>query len=416
MQLRLSEWQYKVFQDNHRYRVINCGRRAGKTTLSAIEILSFVQQYNPEKKKKGYVWYIAPTYKMAESIMWETLMEMIPKKMIKKTNLQKLKIETVFNVDILLKGAEDPDKLRGNRIDLCVFDEVAFFRRWKEVWKVVRPTLADSKASVMFISTPNGFNHFKKLSEKKGKNWVYYHFTSYDNPYIEKAEIDQAREEMTEDSFAQEWLGEFRKMEGLIYKEFQRNVHMVKIPKLDKSEYTFTRSLDFGFGHKSALIYFAIKNDGTEIYAYDGMYKEGLTERQIADIVKVKDSGKYITNPVADSAQPMSIAQLAEYGVFFSPVIKDKDSVVHGIAKVAELLKIRKDTGRPTLMFNEDLDWIANEFERYRWMENKSSDGAIKQVPYKVLDDAVDAARYFAMSYKRPYRITKKYDRSKWEI
>ena len=32
----------------------------------------------------------------------------------------------------------------------------------------MRPTLVDSKASVWFISTPNGFNHFKTLYEAAG--------------------------------------------------------------------------------------------------------------------------------------------------------------------------------------------------------------------------------------------------------
>jgi len=205
---------------------------------------------------------------------------------------------------------------------------------------------------------------------------------------------------MDEDSFAQEIMGEFRKMSGLIYKDFKRDVHMVTIPDLNYN-YTFTRSLDFGFGHKSALGYFAINSEGNEIYMYDGMYKEGLIEKQIADIVKIKDAGRIITHPVADSAQPMNIAQLNEYGVFFAPVDKGPDSVKHGIVKVSELLKVRPDTGKPTLMFNKDLTWVADEFEKYRWMENRSSDGAIKEVPYKVQDDAMDMISYFARSYKQ---------------
>jgi hypothetical protein len=194
-------------------------------------------------------------------------------------------------------------------------------------------------------------------------------------------------------------------MSGLIYKEFDRDKHMVEIPYLD-TNYTYTRTLDFGFGHKSALIYFAIDADGTAIYAYDGLYKEGLTENQIADVVKTKDAGKVITNPVADSAQPMSIAQLQESGVFFNPVEKGPDSVKNGIVKVAEMLRIRADTGKPTLMFNKDLAWIADEFERYRWMENKSAGSIIKEVPNKVNDDAMDAIRYFAISYKKEMDIS----------
>jgi len=344
--------------------------------------------------------------------------DLIPKSALVKKNETELACYFKNGSRILLKGADNPDSLRGVRIDFCVFDEVAFIDKWDSTWHVIRPTLADSRADVMFISTPNGFNHFKELSEMKKKDWSYHHFTSYDNPYLLKEEIDAAKLEMDEDSFAQEWLGEFRKMKGLIYKEFKREVHMVKMPdfnSLQGAGWTFTRSLDFGYGHKSALIYFAINNNGQEIYGYDGMYKEGMTERQIAEVVKTKDAGKVIINPVADSAQPMSIQQLIEFGVFFGAVEKGPDSVKHGIAKVAELLKVRKDTGKPTLMFNKNLTWIADEFERYRWMENKSADNTIKEVPFKVFDDAVDAVRYFAMSYKKRQDVPK-YNKEKWSI
>lgn len=400
----LSPWQTTVSLDTHRFKVINCGRRAGKSFVTAVEILKFATEH-----PKSIVWYISPTYKQSKSIMWQMLKEIIPSEAIAKTNETELLIELVNGSQIWLKGADNPDSLRGVRIDFCVFDETAFIEKWAEVWKVIRPTLIDSKASVWFISTPNGFNHFKNLAENGddvgnpifgAEEHAYFHFTSYDNPYIDALEIDKARQNMTEDAFAQEFLGEFRKMAGLIYKEFSRDIHMVDVPlqKLD-SNWTYTRSLDFGFAHKSALIYFAISPTGEEIYAYDGLYQEGLTESQLAETIKIKDSTRVIINPVADSAQPMAIEQLRQVGVNFNPVNKAPDSVKNGIVKVAELLKVRKDTGKPTLMFNKSLYWIADEFEHYRWMENKSVDGAIKEVPYKVNDDAMDAIRYFTMAY-----------------
>lgn len=397
MKIDLSPWQKTVRRDDHRYKVINCGRRAGKSYLVSVQMLHFATEND-----KSIVWYISPNYKQSKSIMWAMLRELIPPEAIRSKNETELKFVLVNGSEILLKGAEDPDSLRGVRIDFAVFDETAFIDKWEEVWKVVRPTLVDSKASVWFISTPNGFNHFKTLYEAEVTDPSYksFHFTSYDNPYLDKEELNKARQEMDEDSFQQEFMGEFRKMSGLIYKDFKRETHMVEIPRLD-SNWTYTRALDFGFGHKSALGYFAISPTMDEIYMYDGLYQSGLIESQIAEIVKMKDVDKVITNPVADSAQPMNIAQLAEMGVVFNPVEKGPDSVKHGILRVAELLKIRPDTGKPTLMFNKNLTWVADEFEKYRWVENKSADGAITEVPYKHDDDAMDMISYFARSYRK---------------
>lgn len=392
--IKLTYWQTQVFNDKHRFKVINCGRRAGKSFLVSVEILRFATE-----QEKSIVWYVSPTYKQSKAIMWSMLKDLVPPEAIKRTNETELYIELLNGSQIHLKGADNPDSLRGVRIDLCIFDETAFIDKWEDVWKVIRPTLADSKADVWFISTPNGFNHFKTLSEMNDPDWSYYHYTTYDNPHIPVEEIESMKKEMDGDSFAQEIMGEFRKMSGLIYKDFNRDIHMVDIPDLNFN-YTFTRALDFGFGHKTALGYFAINSDGSAIYLYDGIYQTGLVESQIADIVKTKDAGRYITNPVADSAQAMSIEQLNQMGAVFSPVEKGPDSVKHGIVKVAELLKVRADTGKPTLMFNKNLTWIADEFEQYRWTESKT-DGVIKEVPYKVNDDAMDMIRYFAMSYRK---------------
>lgn len=406
--INLSNWQSTVSKDDHRYKVINCGRRAGKSFLVSVEILKFATE-----NTKSVTWYISPNYKQSKQIMWSMLRDLIPAEIIDNKNETLLTFQLTNGSEILLKGAQDPDTLRGVKIDFCVFDETAFIDKWETVWKVIRPTLVDSKAKVWFISTPNGFNHFKDMSESTDPNWKYFHYTTYDNPYLDKSEIDAMKVDMDNDSFQQEVMGEFRKMSGMIYKDFDRDIHMVDIPDLDYN-YTFTRTLDFGYGHKTALIYFAINMAGDAIYAYDGIYQSGLVESQIAEIVKTKDAGRVITHPVADSSQPMSIEQLSQMGVHFLPVEKGPDSVKHGIVKVAELLKVRNDTGKPTLMFNRHLDWIADEFEHYHWMEAQQ-EGIIKEVPLKANDDAMDAIRYFAMEHKKPTPIYEPVKRN-WTI
>ena len=405
----LSQWQSDVWQNSTRYSVINCGRRSGKSTLAAYKLLEFVTK-NPQT----IVWYIAPTYKQAKSIMWSMLTDVVPTEAITKKNETELSIRLKNGSEIHLKGADNPDSLRGVRIDFAIFDEVAFFEKWVEVWKVIRPTLMDSQASVWFISTPNGFNHFKDLAERTGEDWKYFHFTTYDNPHIPVFEIEQSKLEMDEDSFAQEMMGEFRKMSGLIYKEFSRDIHMVDVPAI--TNWTITRALDFGFAHKTALIYFAINSTGSEIYGFDGLYESRFVSKDISDAIKIKDAGRHITNPIADSESPLQIEELARENVMFKPVKKDKDSVVTGIKKVASLLRVRADNGKPTLMFDKSLTWIADEFEKYRWIENTFSN-VMREVPRKREDDAMDAIRYFAMNYRTEQEpLLSTYKKDKWRI
>ena len=394
MTINLSAWQTKVLEDTHRYIVVNCGRRAGKSYLVAAKLAHFAIE-----KPNRIAWYVAPDYKQSKQIMWEMLKEIMPEAAVKKTNITELTINLKNGSRILLKGAQEPDSLRGVRIDFCVFDECAFFERWEEVWKVMRPTLIDSKANCWFISTPNGFNHFKELAETVDEDYSYYHYTSYDNPYIDADEINKAKEDMDEDSFAQEILGDFRQMKGLVYKTFNRDIHMVDVPNI--SDWTRFRSLDFGFKHKMALGYFAVNPDQTAIIMYDGLYREGMDTDQLASNIRIKDGSQFITGAWADSAQPQIIEDLRLKGVNFNPVTKGAGSVVKGIANVAELLKVRKDTGKPTLMFAKNLTWVADEFERYRWVESKNIETAEREMPLKRDDDAMDMVRYFAEMYNR---------------
>lgn len=394
MTINLSKWQTKVWDDAHRYIVVNCGRRAGKTFLVALKLIDFAS-----KHAKTTTWYVAPDYKQAKQIMWLVLKDLLPAHAIEKTNDTELLIILKNGSKILLKGAQDPDTLRGVRIDFCVFDECAFIANWEAVWKVIRPTLVDSKADVWFISTPNGFNHFKQMAETVDDDWSYHHYTSYENPYLDPTELDKAKAEMDDDSFAQEFMGEFRKLSGLIYKDFNRDIHMVDVPAVMLG-YTFFRSLDFGFGHKTALGYFAVNPTGQEVYLFDGVYQTNLVTKDIAESTRLKDAGRFINGAWADSARPDLIEELKQLGVHFEPVDKAQDSVLQGIAEVAGLLKIRNDTGKPTLMIAKHLTWVADEFERYRWIQNKNEDSSQREAPLKRDDDAMDMIRYFARMFR----------------
>lgn len=397
MTIHLSKWQTKVWDDLHRYVVVNCGRRAGKTFLVALKLIDFASKHG-----NTTIWYVAPDYKQAKQIMWLVLKDLLPEHAIQKTNDTELLIILKNGSKILLKGAQDPDSLRGVRIDFCVFDECAFIANWEAVWKVIRPTLVDSKSDVWFISTPNGFNHFKQMADRVDDDWSYHHYTSYDNPYLEAEELDKAKAEMDIDSFAQEFMGEFRKLSGLIYRGFDRDVHMVDLP--DLSGFTFYRSLDFGFGHKTALGWFAVNTTGSEIYLYDGIYQSGMVTDDIAEAVRIKDASRFITGAWADSARPDLIEELNNLRVRFEPVDKAADSVLQGIGEVAGLLKVRNDTGKPTLMFAKQLTWVADEFERYRWLENKNENSGQREAPLKREDDAMDMVRYFARMF-RPKQV-----------
>jgi len=69
----LTPTQNKVAEDAHRFRVLCCGRRWGKTTLAIEEIKG------KALSKEVRIAYIAPTYQQARDIAWEMLKkELLP--------------------------------------------------------------------------------------------------------------------------------------------------------------------------------------------------------------------------------------------------------------------------------------------------------------------------------------------------
>ena len=198
--------QMEVFKDKTRYKVLCAGRRFGKTHLAINWLLE-----GSLKAGKGMSWYVAPTYKQAKLIAWELIKQIIPSEIITQVNESELSVKLTNGHLICLKGADNPDSLVGVGLYRVVIDEYALMKR--DIWhKIIRPTLVDQKGDAMFISTPRGFNHFYELYQKGliaehgFKSW---HFTSYDNPFIDKKEIDEAKLSTTEAEFDEEYMASF---------------------------------------------------------------------------------------------------------------------------------------------------------------------------------------------------------------
>jgi len=389
----LNNWQKKVWFDPHRYITLCIGRRGGKTTLSSLKIADFVSTH-----PNSVVYYIAPTYIQAKAIMWEMLRQYIPSHWIKQKKDAELKIEFMNGSRVELKGADtEPDRLRGVRIDFLICDEVAFFRNWSIVWEnVLRPTLIDSKGRAIFISTPYGYNHFYNLYMKgvdgKTENEEYssYHFTSYDNNYLDSKEIDKARAESDEDTFAQEYLAEFKKYKGLVLKYFKREIHFIAPIEIQNS-WGFYRGFDFGWVHPCAAAFLTVSNDGI-IYIYDEIKQAGLTIPEFSNLVKQKSIGRSFTQSWGDSAAATDIREMNNYGISVIPVTKqsgnrNEDFTQHKVRKLNEKIKAGK-----FYVFNT-CPATLNEIENWQYKE-VTEGNIIRETPAKINDDLMDAISY----------------------
>lgn len=219
LQFDMLSWQRGVFADKTRFKVVVAGRRCGKTRMSAVTLLVKALEC---KHTDATVLYVAPTFQMARTLMWNLLL-VLGNQVIKKSNVNDGEITLVNNVVIRIRGADNPDSLRGMKLYYAVCDE---FKDVKPTtWELIlRPALSDLKAGALIIGTPEpGVSLFRDYFElgmsESDEEWKSWHFTTLDNELIDPKEIEAAKRSMSTMAFKQEYLASFDSMGADIFKE-----------------------------------------------------------------------------------------------------------------------------------------------------------------------------------------------------
>lgn len=245
----LTDPQWAVYSDDSRFRVLIAGRRFGKTHGACVELITAASQ-----KMDADVWYVAPTYRMAKEIAWRQLKAMVPRPNVAAKNETELSLRLVNGSTIALRGADNPDSLRGVGLDFVVLDEFAFIHptAWGEV---LRPALADRGGAALFISTPAGYNwayDLYMLGQGNDQNWRSWQFTTLDGGQVPRDELDQARATMDPRIFRQEFEASFETLHGRVYSNFHRDENIS--PAVVDTGGDILVGMDFNVNPMSAVI------------------------------------------------------------------------------------------------------------------------------------------------------------------
>ena len=275
----LSAPQYKVWSDPARFRVLVAGRRFGKTYLDVHEMVRAAMTGSERR-----VWFIAPTYRQAKQVVWSDLMRMVPAHMIAKKDEGDLSIKLVgYDSEIALRGADNPDSLRGPGLDFAIFDEYADIdpRAWPEV---VRPMLSDRQGEAIFTGTPRGFDHFYDLwvqaNERSSEGWATFQFTTLQGGNVPAGEIEKARRDLSARIFRQEYEASFEAVAGRVFDNFVRsfNAH-VGVADLGAALHI---GMDFNVNPMSAVL---ASQAGDELHIHDEIVlPNATTEMMVAEI------------------------------------------------------------------------------------------------------------------------------------
>lgn len=151
----------------------------------------------------------------------------------------------------------------------------------------------------------------------------------------------------------------------------------------------YRNGLDFGYAaDPSALFRGSMRGD--TIYVTHSLYKRGLMNKPLADLLK-PILGRDVVR--CDCAEPKSIDELKQYGINATPSKKGADSVLHGI----QWLMGKK------IVVHYELQDMINELAIAQWQKDKNGETLPKPVDKN--NHLIDGMRYAfepEMVIKRP--------------
>ena len=172
------------------------------------------------------VLWVSPVYSQCTKVQKELMQAIGGSGIVKQCNYSDNFIKLKNGSEIIFRSAEKYDNIRGLTMDYGVLDEAAFMKEdaWREA---IRPVFMVRGKKVLFITTPKGKNWvydlFQLAKSEDYPNYVAYTGSSYDTPYIDEEEIEDARRTLPEAVFQQEYLAKFIDSGGEVFQHLDKN-------------------------------------------------------------------------------------------------------------------------------------------------------------------------------------------------
>jgi len=412
-----------------RFKVMDCGRRWGKSTSGPHDM---VPEMMMQKPVLG--WVVAPTYDLGEKefrVFWSILVDKLRvpldrSKTFNSLRTKDFRITTAWGSSVEVRSAEHPESLVGEGLDFVIMAEAAKLKlsHWE---KFIRPTLSDKRGRAVFVSTPEGFNWFYDLYQRGQQrddhpDWWSYKSPTWENDVVfpggrQDPEMIEDEKTLAPEVFAQEYGAEFTSFAGRIYSEFDDGYHVRRFDfHPDWPTY-----LSFDFGLRNPFVCLVIQvSPMDEIFVWDEYYERNISTpehgRRLKSWIRHRVDGGYYDPAGPDEAMTLmnvfhetreqSSPFLRE--VMLSPAPNDWKP---GVERVKEWLKLRpvhNEFGYPTaetaprLFVHPQCRNTIREFNTYRVKEQTEKMGEIrdpKEEPRKKDDHAMDALRYFVAGH-----------------
>lgn len=409
-----------------RIRWVFGGNRTGKTECGAVEVVWMARGIHPyrENRKNTEGWVVSLSRDVQREVAQRKILKYLSEEWIEDIVMNSGRADcpetgvidciTVRNVfgglsRIWFKSCEmGRAKFQGASLDYVWFDE----EPPEDIFDECMMRVVDKKGDIFATMTPllgRTFVYDRIYLNPGHDDRVWYEFISWkDNPFLDEEELTSIRASLSEEELNMREHGRFSSLKGLVYSEFDENVHVIE--PFDVPEEWFDNiSIDPGLKNPTSCHFYA--TDGEKVYVIAEHYESDKTVeyhcRKIKEIAarlgwKTDERGRL--HALIDSAAGQrtlsaekSVSELfAKNGILVNPKVNKQ--VFRGVSKIKSLLI--GDGKTPDLYIFSSCVNMIREIKGYKWGDGDS--------PVKRDDHAMDELRYYVMTLPERKNVPEK--------
>lgn len=286
-EIEIPSFLRDAYLDESDVLILKAGRRIGKTYNWTIWL---IQQLGKEPNKKG-LWVDTKHANIDKYVDRYFRPILVKMNCWGKSNYnQQKKILTLPNKSYIDFGsAERPEMMEGFDYDYAVLNEGGLIFKKRSIWEnTLFPMLKHAK--VRIIGTPKGANTFQTLYNR----YPHYSFTALDSPFWTEAELEEARNTMTDEAYRQEILAEFIEGAGAVFRNVRKNIagNLIDSPETNKK---YVLSADLA-KHQDFTVIFVADKENKQIVYHErfNQIDWGLQKDRITNVYKKFNCSKGI--------------------------------------------------------------------------------------------------------------------------
>lgn len=229
--------QREILQSDTRFRVVPAGRRFGKTRMLRGDAVE-----HAVGTADVLVWLVFPSHDDARELGFEPVLRALPASLIagakddqKRSPPREIRLENGSR----LSFRSMTGKLRGRGVDYVGVDEAGNDAAPVDMWTAqLRPSLSGTLGRALIAGTPNGKGWFYEAYERGEdpaySEWASWQASTFENPHIDDAEVEEAERTLPERVYRQEYLAEFVADEGTVFGDVrERNTRPYALDAVD---------------------------------------------------------------------------------------------------------------------------------------------------------------------------------------